>query len=192
MPFLFIITLLTFILGIPASLAAETNSDSQNSKKSLNINDLAGLYTNNHKTGFVGDEKLFDVTDVLEIVPYDEQSAYVRMRLKFYNGHRCSLYGVAKLEEQRLVYIDDRLKELGRICVLDIIPDDARITFSDKEGHCQMATCGMRGGYQSQYFLRSKKRKITYMEKLKNSKEYKQSVEAYKARFDTISPAEKK
>ncbi len=161
------------------AISAEVNS-SQNS--ALNVESFAGLYWSDHKIDFVPFTKKDEVTvsDVLEIVPYDEQAAYVRTRLYFANGHTCSLYGVAKQEGDKLSYYDTRS---GRNCILDIVPSAKGITLIDRTEECRRTTCGARGGYGA-VFSTSKKRPIRYLDKLKGSPQYQEAVEMYKTRLE--------
>src|SRR5436190_18737451 len=64
---------------------------------------LAGVYKRSFANGTVDGDK-YTSEDVLEIVPVGPRTAYVRARLQFYNGHSCSMYGIARAEGPRLVY----------------------------------------------------------------------------------------
>lgn len=56
---------------------------------------LAGRYSKHFQNGFIDGSKYWS-DDVVEIVPVDATHAYVRADLQFYNGHQCSIAGIAK------------------------------------------------------------------------------------------------
>ena len=165
----------------PIGVSAAEKDDAQQ-KPLLNINELAGLYWKNHKLlmhPFTPDDQ-YEATDVLEIVPYDKDSAYFRTRLNFDNGHGCGISGIAKQEGNKLVYYHTNP---FHSCIMEITPEKDRVNLIDRTGECYHATCGARGGYGNAYFLYSKKKNISYMDKLKNSPQYIDAVENYKTRL---------
>lgn len=151
-------------------------------KDSLNINELSGLYWKNHKLlmhPFTPADE-YEASDVLEIVPFDKDAAYIRAKLNFDNGHGCGISGIAKQEDDKLVYYH---ANPFHTCVMEIVPEKDRINLIDRTGECYHATCGARGGYSGAHFQRSKKKNISYMDKLKNSPQYIDAVKNYKTRL---------
>ncbi|MCJ2186090.1 hypothetical protein [Novosphingobium beihaiensis] len=108
------------------------------------LTELAGQYTHKFKNGDISGDTYYS-TDVVKIFPLDRESALISMELNFFNGHACSVYGVAKVEREKLVY-RDRSEWLPdeRECTLNIWRDQDRIRWED-EGTCQFH-CGSRGG----------------------------------------------
>jgi ABC-type lipoprotein release transport system permease subunit len=149
------VIVIIFTSAIINSAIAEPSQKALNSNNRLDIERLAGLYWSDHKIDFAPFTKKDEVTvsDVLEIVPYDEQAAYIRTRLYFTNGHTCSLYGIAKQEGSKLSYYDGRS---GRSCIMDIVPSATGIKLVDRTEECRSLTYGARG-YYGTIFSTSKK-----------------------------------
>ena len=64
---------------------------------------FAGRYSHHFENGLIGGST-YGSDHVVEIVPVDRRHAYVRAELQFYNGHSCSLAGVAASHGATLVY----------------------------------------------------------------------------------------
>ena len=156
-----------------ASAAAERHAPSSALPKDLSK--LEGMYWYNFKNGLV-DGTEYESTDVLELVPYDKDSLYFRASLQFYNGHTCSIYGIAERDETRLTYYDTTS---GNGCVLHVVPTSTRMTLDDPTGQCREMTCGARGSYGNENFSSKHKKKITYIAVLKNSSQYREAVVDY-------------
>ena len=62
------------------------------------IGDIEGVYKHRFPNGAINpgkpDDK-YESEDVVEIVRYDTSRIYVRAELQFYNGHQCSISGIA-------------------------------------------------------------------------------------------------
>ena len=142
---------------------------------------LAGRYSKHFQNGFVDGSKYW-ADDVVEIVPVDATHAYFRAELSFYNGHECSLTGVAKAVGNKLVYREKEVTAFGGVdkpCTLSISASGKDLLLDDGDGTCK-ANCGARGTFSDFRFIPlSSKRPITYMAKLKGSDEYKGAVEAW-------------
>ncbi|HTT97194.1 MAG TPA: hypothetical protein VMF58_04045 [Rhizomicrobium sp.] len=137
---------------------------------SLSIDDIAGAYKDRFQNGLVDGTK-FTSEDVLEIVKVSPREAYIRTHLEFYNGHSCSIYGVAKLEGDALAYRPHNNAE-GRTCVLTLKRKGDRIIFGDADGACKEYNCGARGSFDGVDFAMSHRRPIRYMKVLLASREY--------------------
>jgi hypothetical protein len=120
--------------------------------------------------------------DVVEIVPVDAGHAFFRAELAFYNGHSCSIAGVAKAASGKLVYSEKQPSyDGGPTCHLTITTKGKSLLLDDGDGSCQ-SYCGARGSLSGFDFIPlSSKRPISYMARLKGSGEYKQAIADWKA-----------
>ena len=158
---------LTFIAGAFALLGATLAA-----ADSL-IDDVAGVYRHSFENGDVDGTK-YRSENVLEIVKIRPDQAYIRAHLEFYNGHRCSVYGIAKLEGEALTY---RTRSYNNsVCVLTLRRRGDRLVFGDNGSACRDKFCGMRGAFEGEGFLLSSRRPIRYMKRLLASREYAEAV----------------
>jgi hypothetical protein len=108
--------------------------------------DLAGRYTHSFRNGDVSGAR-FTSTDSVTIVATGPAGAYVDLRLNFFNGHECSIGGIAALEGARLVLRDADARGFdGTPCTLSLWRDGARLRWDDGGGSCQ-SNCGARGSF---------------------------------------------
>lgn len=141
---------------------------------------LAGRYTKHFQNGFADGSKYWS-DNVVEIVPIDATHAYFRAELDFFNGHQCSIYGVAKAVGKKLVYSEKEETGSGNICKLTISASGKDLLLDDGEGSCK-AYCGARGTFSNYRFIKlASKKPITYLAKLKGSEEYKGAIEDWKS-----------
>ena len=106
--------------------------------------DLAGRYTYSFSNGDISGAR-FTSTDSVIIVATDRTHAVVDLQLNFFNGHACSIGGLAGLEGGRLVYRNSEMRGFDEApCELRIWRDGARLRWDDGEGSCQ-SYCGARG-----------------------------------------------
>jgi len=144
---------------------------------------LAGRYSKHFQNGFVDGSKYWS-DDVVEIVPIDATHAYFNASLQFYNGHECSLTGIAKAVGNKLVYKEKEVTAMGDVdkpCTLSISASGKDLLLDDAGGTCK-ANCGARGTFSNFRFVPlSSKRPITYMAKLKGSDEYKSAIADWQA-----------
>lgn len=101
---------------------------------------------------------------------------YFRVSLKFENGHFCSISGIAARDQGRLTFYETTY---GNGCVMHVVPTSKSITLDDPTGQCRMMSCGARGTYGYEKFSSERKKKISYMAKLKNSTQYQNAVVDY-------------
>jgi hypothetical protein len=141
---------------------------------------LAGRYSKHFQNGMVDGSKFWS-DDVVEIVPVDAAHAYFRADLAFYNGHSCSIAGVAKAVGGKLVYREKQpMYDGGPTCRLTIATKGKSLLLDDGDGGCQ-TYCGARGTLSGFDFIPlSSKRPIGYMPRLKRSSQYKDAVDAWK------------
>jgi hypothetical protein len=142
---------------------------------------LAGRYSKHFQNGMTDGSKFWS-DDVVEIVPVDATHAYFRADLAFYNGHSCSIAGVAKSVGNTLVYREKQAAyDGGPTCRLTITTKSESLLLDDGDGSCQNY-CGARGSLSGFDFIPlSSKRPISYMARLKGSSEYKQAITDWKA-----------
>jgi hypothetical protein len=113
-------------------------------------------------------------------VPVDDHAAYVRMDLEFFNGHSGRIYGIATYGKNSLMY--DNGKKGDDRCVVEYVwSSDKVVTRADydKTPGCR-AYHGARGSLDRAEFFVKKKQTIRYMERLKNSREFKEAMKNYR------------
>lgn len=127
-------------------------------------------------------DTFYQAENILEIVPHDEAHIYFRVRLHYYNGHTCSLYGMARHEGDSFVFRspEDAL-DGGERCTLSITRSGDAITLNDRVSPISGATCksecGARGSLSNISIPMKARRPIRYMERILNSRQYKHAVE---------------
>lgn len=162
------LTLATALLGVVAGAGATVAFDP--------VRTLAGRYAAHFENGDVSGATYFS-DDVAEIVPVDAAHAYVRFELNFFNGHTCSLAGIAERQGDALVYRglpDDTFGDDAKPCRLVIRRRGAKLTWDD-DGTCK-GHCGARGSFLGGELNWSSRRPIRYMAKLKRSDEYRDAL----------------
>jgi hypothetical protein len=107
--------------------------------------DFAGRYTLTKDNGLV-DGETFKSTDVLDIIALDETRAFLNAELLFFNGHMCSISGLASMEGMTLV-LRGTADGLYPGCALTLSRKGDQLTFTDPDGMCTKASCGARGSY---------------------------------------------
>jgi hypothetical protein len=140
---------------------------------------VAGVYKAQFKNGDVNGDK-YPSEDVLEIVPIDDHAAYVRMDLEFFNGHSGRIYGIATYGKNSLIY-DNGGKGDDR-CVVEYVWSSEKVITRadyDKTPGCREYH-GARGSLDGAEFLLKKKQTIRYMDRLKNSREFKEAMSNYR------------
>lgn len=159
------------LLGLAAIAAAPASP----------VASLAGRYSKHFQNGMVDGSKFWS-DDVVEIVPIDATHAYFRAELAFYNGHSCSIAGVAKAVGNTLVYREKQASyDGGPICRLTITTKGKSLLLDDGDGSCQ-SYCGARGSLSGFDFIPlSSRRPISYMARLKGSSQYKGAIDAWKS-----------
>ena len=118
--------------------------------------------------------------DVLEVVPIDDHAAYVRMDLEFPNGHSGMIFGVATYRMNSLLY--DNGKSGNERCVIEYVwSADAINTRADYKTTpgCNYYH-GTRGTLDGVSFSMTKRQEIRYMQRLKDSKEFKEAMDEYR------------
>lgn len=143
------------------------------------VDALAGRYSSHFRNGLV-DGTSYWSDDILEIVPVDAAHAYVRVETNFFNGHMCSLNGVAAAEGNTLVYRDPAPADAySPKCVLTVRRAGAMLSFDDGDGGCKRY-CGARGGFGDMHLPWASRRPITYLGRLKASSQYRDALSRWR------------
>jgi len=169
------LSIVCVVLGV--ALAAQAPKASLESSAFLAR--VAGVYREQFQNAFVNGEK-YQSEDVLEVVPVDDHAAYVRMDLQFSNGHSGRIFGVAVYGRNSLIY--DNGKSGDERCVVDYVwSKDMMVTKADyeKTPGCRFYH-GARGTLDGLKFSLSRRRAIRYMQRLKDSQEFKAAMDQYR------------
>lgn len=135
------------------------------------VSSLAGRYSRHFHNGLVSGER-YQSDDVVEIVPVDAGHAYLRLSLQFYNGHSCSLWGIARAERDELVYREPAAKQVGdRQCTISVQRRGDQLSWTDGNGSCS-AYCGARGSLTDGGLPWASRRKIAYLARLRASSQF--------------------
>jgi hypothetical protein len=140
---------------------------------------VAGVYKAQFQNGNIDGDK-YQSEDILEVVPVDDQAAYVRMDLEFFNGHSGRIYGIAIYGKNSVIY--DPGEAGDERCIVEYIWSAEKVV--TKADYEKTPGCikyhGARGSLDSAEFLVKKKQRIRYMQRLKDSREFKDAMERYR------------
>ena len=172
--------LLTFFL---LALWCSAGSSHERELSSLDvIENIEGVYKHRFTNSLVTGEK-YQSEDIVEIVRYSSDAIYFRVKLAFYNGHGCGIYGIAKYSEGAFVYKDSFSSDPKEICTLKVIPGQKVLSITDTVDENVQSTCsrycGARGSLTDYEIEMEKKRKIRYMPIILKSVQYLEAVEEY-------------
>ncbi|MFK3737105.1 hypothetical protein [Massilia sp. TN1-12] len=145
---------------------------------------MAGVYKERFSSGIIvpgKPDEPYQAENIVEIVPFDADHAYVRAHLDFYNGHTCGISGMARYEGGEFVYHDPDPPLPGRApCALKVGVSHGRLKLTDRatpdaESSCSFH-CGVRGSLTYDIGM-DKKRPIRYLKRLKASRQYRLAIE---------------
>ncbi len=136
------------------------------------IDKMAGVYKDRFENGAVTGET-FQSENVVEIVKITPSTAYIRAELKFYNGHTCSLTGIADVDGDGLTY-RNKDGSLNQPCHLHVAIKGGKLVLND-DLTCKNY-CGERGSFTNIGLPAKSKRPIRYMVRLLKSKEYARAL----------------
>jgi hypothetical protein len=139
---------------------------------------LAGRYYRQFPDAAVTGEK-YTGEDIVEIVPVSPDTAYFRVHLDYYNGHTCGIFGLARSEGGALVYRDPDRRPDGRSCVLRLRRSRGSLSIDDDGGSCK-SDCGARGSLSGVKIPYASKRPITYLARLKSSRQYRDATSEWR------------
>lgn len=161
--------------------------------------DMAGVYKHRFMNGIITPGKTpmeadtpYESEDIVEIVPYGDRHMYVRAELQFYNGHSCSISGMAGYEHGKFVFHDpEPALDDGVPCTLTISQSTDAVSMTDRLTPDGVSTCrdycGMRGSLSDISILKKSRRPIHYMKRLVNSRQYQKAIadlKKYEAKGD--------
>ena len=139
---------------------------------------VAGVYKVQFQNRNVAGQK-YRAENILEVVPVDDHAAYVRMDLEFFNGHSGQIYGVAIYGKNSLIY--DNAEKAADRCVVEYVWSSDKVVTKadyDKTPGCR-AYHGARGSLDRLEFPVKRKQTIRYMQRLKDSSQFKDAMEEY-------------
>src|SRR5262245_28911395 len=140
---------------------------------------VAGVYKAQFQNGNIDGDK-YQSEDILEVVPVDDHAAYVRMDLEFFNGHSGRIFGIATYRKNSLVY--DNGKSGDERCIVEYVwSADAVVTHADYDATPGCSHYhGARGTLEGAKFSIKKRAEIRYLQRLKNSSEFREAMDAYR------------
>lgn len=149
------------------------------------INEIQGVYKTRFMNRIISTDERFESENVIEIVPFENSSVYIRAHLEFSNAHLCSIWGIAKYANGTFVYRESENSSYGApSCVLRISATKLKLVLSDIDTATGLSTChmhcGARGSFSNYSISKTSKRKIRYLERLKKSTQYLQAVEEFR------------
>jgi hypothetical protein len=140
------------------------------------ISQIEGVYKERFPNALVDGTK-YTSENIMEIVPVSSNTFYFKLSLEFYNGHSCEGHGLAHFSKAgTFVYNSPGLFEDDTPCTLQFAINATEIRILDPDNSCDRARCGARGMFHDTVFPRKARRKISYMEIIKNSEEYKEAI----------------
>jgi hypothetical protein len=134
---------------------------------------IAGRYGRHFQNARFDGSKFWS-DDVLEIEKLDRSRSYFRARVNFYNGHICAISGIAHAEPGALVYRAAKPSIPNDHCVLRLSERGTKVRLDDA-GSCH-SFCGARGNLNGIEFDRESRRPITYVARLKASREFRDAL----------------
>lgn len=148
------------------------------------LDKAAGVYKLRFANGDVSGDK-FTSENVFELVKLTPKTAYFRIHSEFYNLHICTLWGVADLERDGLIYHGPPDFE-GHPCILMFTVNKDGVITNDVDGYCRSESCGARGSYgdgdRVDYPFKARRR-IRYMPVILKSSQYASAVKEHDARL---------
>lgn len=182
-------TILLFMMLALDAAAADTPV--AGATPAATIAQIAGVYKHRFTNGLVVPDKepmaagtTYESENIVEIVAVDPTHLYIRAELQFFNGHTCSISGVAGAEGKAFVYHAAKPDYDGSLCTLKVTPGVDGVEMTDRvtpesAASCRMY-CGVRGNL-TRTIPNKEKRPIRYMALLKNSAQYKKAVAEMRA-----------
>jgi hypothetical protein len=172
------------VLAVLSMLTVESRADSSGKASVDKIAGIEGVYKKSVTSAVVdpggGQDKEYVVEDIVEIVRFDDSHVYLRAKLNFYNGHSCSIYGIATYENNAFVYRHSD-ENSAETCALSVASNGEFLLLTDRSGPDAPSTCksycGARGSLTDFKIEMSKRRPIRYMNIIKASREYAAAVD---------------
>ena len=140
---------------------------------------MAGRYTAERGYALITGET-FRSTDELLILPEGPGRAYVEVETWFFNGHSCSLSGLAKVEGDYLIVRGPA--NADRQCLLRLRLGSEGISMAEDEARsCTRLACGARGSFAMQFgrepdFRHTTRRAIQDADRIRATDAYKAAI----------------
>jgi hypothetical protein len=164
-----------------------TYQDAGDSAKSDQIlKNIEGVYKIKHRVELMDKPNSYSTQeDILEIVPISRIATYVKIRTYFTNAHKCVYEGVFEYKASNEFIAVSKPIARDDVCILKMTVDDGKIRFFDESpvAYACQSYCGSRGQLTVTDFDHTLKRRIRYLDRLKNSDEYLETVRDYKLLF---------
>jgi hypothetical protein len=142
---------------------------------------LAGRYQKQFPNALVDGTK-YTGRDLVEIVPVAPRAAYVHAEFEFFNGHSCSIAGIAEAENGALVY-RPQADAREQACVLTVRKTGKNLRISDNDGGCK-GYCGARGSLLGNDLPFASRRPIRAISKIKSSGEFRDAMAEWSKRLN--------
>jgi hypothetical protein len=146
------------------------------------IQKLEGVYKNRFQNSDIDGNK-YQSENVFEFVHVSDVAAYIKVHLQFFNGHSCSISGIAEYKQSGELIFQD--PDIENSCALSISQNKEQIKFEDRGGNCHKF-CGARGGLGGVVFNLNQKRKIRYMPTILKSNDYQTAISSYQAQQSQV------
>lgn len=152
------------------------------------IKDIEGVYKHRFTNALITPGKApqeqdqsYQSEDIVEVMRHDDQHIYLRAELNFYNGHTCSIYGIARFENKAFVYRAPALStDNTQACTLTLTSTPENLHISDRLLADGPATCrdycGARGSLSDLKIAKTAKRPIRYQQRIIKSRQYQSAV----------------
>ena len=173
-----------FVLCVMPLFALAQERAAEETAASDKVAEIEGVYKEKRLYEIVGETEPKELEDIIEIVRLNTNSIYVRALLFFSNAHSCGIHGIATYENNAFVY---RKKEPSEgenpSCTLTVWAEGKYLNMTDTlspdgDSTCR-SYCGQRGTLSYYSIETSRKRKIRYMDRLLNSRQYAEAVAEY-------------
>jgi hypothetical protein len=170
----------SWVLALAGALATATVSSAAGPTEAATfLKKVAGVYKRPFENSLVTGEKV-QSEDILEVVPVDDDHAYIRMHLEFYNGHIAALYGIATYSGHDSLVYDNR--EAGdERCVLTLSWSRSEVSTAvdySKTPGCRQYH-GVRASLDSTFSV-AKRRDIRYLPRLRESRQFKAAMAEFR------------
>jgi hypothetical protein len=141
----------------------------------LPAEEIPGAYRFQTKSR-VPDRPTPNIENILEIIPYKGDNIYFRMTLENELGRVCGLWGIARKKGDSFVFEYQSEYEKGKTFPVSIVLASDKITVAHD---VNAADIYLNNYCPEAAFPRSSRRKITYMKKILNSRQYLEAVAAF-------------
>ena len=116
------------------------------------IDKIKGVYKVRFKNQLIDGSK-FTSEDILKIKRASKSEFYFTLDLNFYNGHTCSMRGLAKYRKNgTFIFVDTKNNTANYQCLLQFTVTSKGIKTFDITNQCREMYCGARGGLNTDEF----------------------------------------